>query len=355
VAGTSQTALPPRTNTADDKPTADEQELLHRLDDLYEEGEGVRDERRDPKDVESDLNLFRGDVGPSKKYMAANFIEAFIDRMVAQLTDNRPIIRVEAYKAGLHPVARVMNKVVRTVWDDADMQRQAFKMAHLAASSASAGLYTGYDPARDEITLETLRLDQVVIDPKIREAARIGQAADYVFITRIVPLDELRVRFPGRGAAVEPDKRLSNLRVKKAGGKSVMSPAPSLASKTIRCCRAPKLRSVGSAIGHARPAAKRCSRAGASSSGVTTSSCGMVPIRTGTDNGPLTGTIGPWTQTIVGVGVSLRASATFNSRSTRSVTDWCVTNCCRTCSPLSPTSTPSRRRCGASCRSWTTR
>ena len=224
MAGTSQTALPPRTNTADDKPTADEQELLHRLDDLYEEGEGVRDERRDPKDIESDLNLFRGDVGPSKKYMAANFIEAFIDRMVAQLTDNRPIIRVEAYKAGVHGVARAMNKVARTVWDDADMQRQAFKMAHSAAVAASAGLYTGYDPARDEITLETLRLDQVVIDPKIREAARVGHAADYVFIKRIVPLDELRVRFPGRGAAVEPDKRLSNLRVKKEGGKSVMSP-----------------------------------------------------------------------------------------------------------------------------------
>ena len=224
MAGTSQTALPPRTNTADDKPTADEQELLHRLSDMYDEGEGVRDQWRDPKDVERDLDLFRGDVGPAKKYMAANFIEAFIDRMVAQLTDNRPIIRVEPYKAGLHAVARIMNKVVRGVWDESDMQRQAFKMAHLAASMSSAGLYTGYDPSRDEIDLEVLRQDQVVTDPKVKEAGRLSRA-DYVFIKRIVALDELKVRFPGRGASIDADKRLSNLRSKKDGGaRTLVSP-----------------------------------------------------------------------------------------------------------------------------------
>lgn len=221
--------LPPRLalSETDRRVSPDEQKLLDKLDDFYDEGKRCRDEWAPPKDLERDLELFRTGGGPEKKHFAANFIEAFVDRMVAQLTDNRPITRIEARKAGIRGVSRTLDTVSRAVWDDASMQRQACKMAHLAATMRSAGLYTGYDPVLDEVNLEPLRIDQVAFDPRVQEAARVGRSADYLFIRRVVPTAELAARFPGRGAAVTPDARLSNLRVeddKGVGTRTVRTP-----------------------------------------------------------------------------------------------------------------------------------
>src|SRR3990167_8272455 len=164
---------------ADRRTSADEQKLLDMIDDLYDEGKRCREKWAPPKDLARDLDLFRGDYGPAKKHFAANFIEAFVDRMVAQLTDSRPINRIESRKADLHEVAEVLGKVADVVLVDAAMQRQAHKMAHLAATMRSAGIYTGYDPLTDEVILEPLRIDQVTFDPRVQEAARVGRAANY--------------------------------------------------------------------------------------------------------------------------------------------------------------------------------
>jgi len=195
----------------------DEERLLHRLDDIEDEGRLVRDKWAPPSDIDADLTLFRTGGGPSgKKYFTANFIEAFIDRMVAQLTDNRPFSRIESRKVGLHDVAFGLDRAVKVIWEEADMQRQACKLAHLAATTRSAGLYTGYDPSSDDITLEPIRIDQVSLDPKIQEAARVARG-DYMFIRRIMSLDELVVRFPGRGASVVADAALSDMRPSESG------------------------------------------------------------------------------------------------------------------------------------------
>ena len=158
--------------------SADEQDLLKALDQLHDEGKEVRDRWATPKDIERDLKLYRGEVGPTGRdpYFEANFIEAFINRMVDQLTDNRPGLRVEARKAGLRNVANVVTKVVSATWDDMVMQRQAYKMCHSAATMRSAGLYTGYDPISDEIVLETIQLPQVTMDPAVTEAGLIKKA-----------------------------------------------------------------------------------------------------------------------------------------------------------------------------------
>ena len=198
-------------------PDAVEERLLRRLDDIEDEGRLVRDKWAPPSDIDADLLLFRTGGGPTgKKYFSVNFIEAFIDRMVAQLTDNRPFIRIEPRKAGLHDVTSGLDRVAKVIWEEADMQRQAFKMAHLAATTRSAGLHTSYDPSTDEIVLEPIRLDQVSFDPKIQEAARISRG-DYLMIRRIMSTDELVVRFPGRGASVEPDAALSDMRPSESG------------------------------------------------------------------------------------------------------------------------------------------
>lgn len=219
-----ESSLPTRIDLTK-RASADESELVKRLEALEEEGTRVRDKWAPAADLDRDLQLFRTGGGPDRKFFNANFIEAFVDRMVAQLTDNRPIIRVESMKQGLRGVARALDRGVRILWEEADLQRQTFKMAHLAATMRSAGLYTGYDPFEDDIVLEPLRVDQVILDPKVTEAARVSKNSDYLSITRVVTLDELRTRFPGRGASVAADSKLSNLTPREAGGsKTVLSP-----------------------------------------------------------------------------------------------------------------------------------
>ena len=193
----------------------DESRLLDKLEALRDEGKRVRDKWAPPSDIEKDINLFRDGGSPggsTQKHFSANFIEAFIDRQISQLTDNRPIVRIDSRKVGLKAVAHVVDRAARIVWEEADTQRQAAKMAHLAATMRSAGFYTGYDPREDEISLEPLRIDQVVFDPKVEEAARVSKDADYLSICRVTPLAELRDRYPGRGASVKPDAALSNFR-----------------------------------------------------------------------------------------------------------------------------------------------
>ena len=216
---TAQT-LPPRLalSAQDRRQSPDETALLRRLDELYDEGKEVREKYAPEKETERDLRLYRGEVGPKDReaYFEANFIEAFIDRMVAQLTDNRPIIRIEHRKAGLRQVAEVTQKVAGSVWDEEKVQRQSFKMAHSAAVERCAGLYTGFDPVTDRLVLEVLQKDQVVIDPAVMEAALIGQA-EYIFIDREKPVEELKYRFPGRGASVKPDTTSSDASEQRKG------------------------------------------------------------------------------------------------------------------------------------------
>ena len=204
---------PPSLDLTGGKPSADELKLLRKLDDLYDEGKRKRDAWAPPKDIERDLKLFRGEVGPKsgEAHFTANFIETFIERMVSRLTDTRPILRTENRKAGLRNVALVAKRVIQAIWDETDMQRNTYKMAHNAATTRSAGLYTGYDPVTDTIELEVLRLSQVVFDPRVIEAARVDRDSNYLFVDRVRPLDELRRRFPGRGGLVKPDADLSDI------------------------------------------------------------------------------------------------------------------------------------------------
>ncbi len=192
------------------KSSSSETRLISDLDELYEDGKRVRDRYCPPKDLEEDRKLYRGLIGPKSRdpYFKANFIEAFIDRMSAQLTDNRPVMRVEHKKAGLKNLAKTTQTVMRAIWDDCEMQRQLYKMCHTAAINRSAGLYTGNDPEHNDVALEMLRLSQVVCDPMVREAG-LMKKAEYLFIDRVKPLSEVRRLFPGRGALVKADANIS--------------------------------------------------------------------------------------------------------------------------------------------------
>jgi len=220
----------PPINTTN-KVGADERSLLDDLHALISEYETAKTnalERNDGFTDEDDLKLYRGEVGPKDRLFECNFTQAFIDRLVAQLTDNRPILRVEHRKRGLANVARALEKGVIAVWQETDLQRQVFKMCHNAAIKRSAGLYTGYDPATDDIYVEMLRPDQLLADPAVLEAGLLDHA-EALFIKRVVPLSLLRRRFPGRGALVTPDKASSPGR---SAMRTVESPVTTLLEKS---------------------------------------------------------------------------------------------------------------------------
>ena len=105
-------------------PGADERKLLDQLIDLQREGEESKRRWFGINDAKDDLKLYRGESKPVNRnpFFAANFIQAFIDRMVAQLTDNRPILRVEHRKVGFKNMAKVLEKVMHSVWQESDLQ-----------------------------------------------------------------------------------------------------------------------------------------------------------------------------------------------------------------------------------------
>lgn len=197
-------SLPAKVDTQAAKVGKDESLLIDNLLELRDEGEDYKKKVAPQVDDEDALRLYRGESRPQGRdtYYSCDFIQTFIDRNVARLTDNRPILRVDNKKASLRATAIALGKVMQGVWQECDMQRQTFKMCHNAAVRRSAGMYVGYDG--DEPYIEMLTKDQVTFDPQVKEAALISKG-EYVIIERIKTISELQRRFPGRGALVKPD------------------------------------------------------------------------------------------------------------------------------------------------------
>ena len=223
--------------------------LLDRLDALEDEGKAGRSKYRSAKESQQSVDLYRGEQGPAsgaEPHFKANFIEAFIDRQVALLTDNRPIIMVEPRKVGLAGLARVLDACADTVWTESAMQRQAWKLGLLAAIEGSAGLYTGYDAEADETYIEVVSRDQCWMDPAIREAALIGTHAEYFGIERIQTTAEIMARYlisVDADVSVledEEDKRAKTLLgpietvIRRLGGRRDQTPTESMAMPRAR-------------------------------------------------------------------------------------------------------------------------
>lgn len=203
---------PVKPDTAPDHTDDSEQCLLKALDDIADEACRVKDHWVKDTDLTRDLDLYRGKLkgNADDRYFDCNFVGAFIDRMVAQLTDNRPIIRLENRKAGISKVARSVEKVIQCVWDESKVQRGLFKLANNAAVNRSAGLYTGFDTDLNTPNVELLRIGQVLIDPNVVESGQVD-SAEYVRIERVMTLSEIRAKFPGRGALVKSDVNVSTI------------------------------------------------------------------------------------------------------------------------------------------------
>ena len=182
----------------------DESHLLGYLKDLKTEGDDFKKKYAPEEEDKEALSLYRGKYKPAGRdaYFSCDFVQAFIDRMVAQLTDNRPIMRVEHRKVGLKKMSKALEKAMHGAWQESDMQRQTYKMCQNAAIRRSAGLYIGYD--HNDPLIEVLTKDQVTMDPQVCESALMHKA-EYVIVKRVKTIEELKQKFPGRGALVKPD------------------------------------------------------------------------------------------------------------------------------------------------------
>ena len=202
---------PPPTQT--DTPSGksnDERKLLDYCHELWEEGKNSRESFRSPKDIELDRKTYRGGLRPKgqgtgERVFSLNIVQAFVDRMVAQLTDNRPIMRVEAINAEMNGMANVVEKYASAVvWEESRAQRQLFRIGHTSAIESAAGAYTSYSNARNMIHVEMLYQDQISVHRGTREAAMVDEA-ESVGVQRNAALSWIRERFPFRGAAVKAD------------------------------------------------------------------------------------------------------------------------------------------------------
>lgn len=204
--------IPPPVQPHDKKAKHTERDLLEFCHALMKEGSKARDKWVSTDGPESrDVRAYRGLVAPvgfkqkaDDRVFRLNFIQTFVDTMTARLTDNRPIMRVDSVKAGLHDMAVVLEDILPVIWDESRAQRQLFKMCHNAAIRGMSGFHVGYDAFRDRVLIEVLRPHQIVIDPDICEAGLIEEA-EYVGVKRAATLSMLKLRHPGRGGLVRED------------------------------------------------------------------------------------------------------------------------------------------------------
>ena len=144
------------------RPGEDEKRLLSHLEDLKKESERSKKDHVDSTELDEDLALYRSQIKASgSHYFELNFVRPFIDSMVAQLTQNRPIIRIEPRQVDLKRAAVALQRISLALWDEAEMQRQLYKMAHSSAVTRSAGLFIGNHGRTFGMSDETRRYQDV--------------------------------------------------------------------------------------------------------------------------------------------------------------------------------------------------
>ena len=204
--------IPPPSQQHDKNAKHTERDLLKFCQALMNEGAKARNKWVSKDGADSrDVRAYRGLIAPSgfkgktdDRVFRLNIIQTFIDTMVARLTDNRPMMRVDSIKAGLHDMAVVLEDIIPVIWDESRAQRQLFKMCHNSSIRGISGFHVGYDAMRDRVLIEVLRPHQIIVDPDVCEAGLIEEA-EYVGVKRQSTLSALGIRYPGRGGLVRED------------------------------------------------------------------------------------------------------------------------------------------------------
>lgn len=196
-----------------------EEDLNKFLDSVKEEAKSGRGDLE--KNISDNLNQFRGKQWTSKSAptFLNNIIESSIEDKIGKLSETRPNISVLPTVNGLDGVAQILTKAVSGVWDKRKIEYKAERVALWAAVSGVAFVGTPWNQGLGGGVGDA---DFVIKDPRAcaidictvnPEDADLGE---YQYIEDYVPLDVLRAEYPGRGALVKPNAKISGFDAEKS-------------------------------------------------------------------------------------------------------------------------------------------
>jgi len=190
-------------------PKGEELQLIRFLDAIDSEAESTKREVSRP--WEENIRQVQGEQWKIKRapYFLANIIKNQVKRKVSAITEMRPQIRISAQKPGLTKAASVLYNSARSIFDRNETDDTFYRLCMFAMTLGPGFLSTTYDPIEDDIMISFVDPRNVYLDPGVRASSHLRQA-QYVRIDTPISLADIRRRFPGRGALVQPDERLSS-------------------------------------------------------------------------------------------------------------------------------------------------
>lgn len=194
-----------------------EDDLLHFLDKIDQEAADGRGDLN--KRIEENIDLARGKQwrGKTSPWFLYNIIESCIEDKIGKLSETRPKINVRPTKNGLGVPAKVLSKAVSGIWDKRKFE---YKSERVAAWGMAAGVAFIGTPYNRDLDNGVGDVDIVIKDPRycgvdiaVRSAEDAGASGEYMVIEDCVALDKIRAEYPGRGALVKADERVSGYNI----------------------------------------------------------------------------------------------------------------------------------------------
>src|SRR4030095_2628995 len=131
---------------------------------------------------------------------------------LVSLSETRPSISVLPTVNGLDNVAKALTSAVSGIWDNRGIEYATERVGIWGCIAGAAFVGTPYNKLLNngmgdaDFVVKDPRacgMDMAVVD------ARDGDRGEYCYIEDFVPLDLFRSEYPGRGALVKPDARVS--------------------------------------------------------------------------------------------------------------------------------------------------
>ena len=189
-------------------PKGEEIALLKFLDAVDSEGDSVSKDLH--KQWEENIRQVRGDQWRIRRspYFLANIIKNQVRRKVSTLTESKPQIKILSQKTGLNKSSLILQNTAKAIFDRNHTEETIYKVSQFGMTMGCAGVGIPYNKLSDDIDLTFIDPRRIRIDPLVSSAADVDKA-QYVRIDTVLPLHEVRTSFPGRGALVKPDEKMS--------------------------------------------------------------------------------------------------------------------------------------------------
>lgn len=157
---------------------------------------------------EENIRQVRGDQWRLKRspYFLANIIKNQVRRKVATLTESKPQIQVKSRKANMSRASNILYNAAKSLFEKNNTEETIYRLAQFGMTMGSAFIGIFYNKAIDDIELTFIDPRRVFLDPMVTAAADLDKA-QYLRIDSVLPLAEVRMNFPGRGALVEPTSK----------------------------------------------------------------------------------------------------------------------------------------------------